>query len=171
VVNERQARATLARYNMSRRHQPWTQCAYDAGRVPANRAVVAAIQRYDRNLFPRWNMISARWEMWRWRRLVGARNPVTTPPEEMVRRAVYVFTCAAGPLDWNTLRRLVAADRGTETVEQTARALDQADAVKRDRDEKDVHDFVRDWEVDNARQLDSLTGNQSVISIPKTVGS
>jgi hypothetical protein len=148
--------------------------AYDDRRQPPGH-VIAAIQRYDRNLFARFNLVLGLWELWRWR---GGTIPDRKglPPEEFARRAVFVFkichpaTGAPIPFDMQVYRRLVVADnwaKGQLTADQVADGLDAEDALLERRKAAANEQFVEDWKTDNKHQVRSAIGLGRRISTPR----
>lgn len=158
------------------RHRADCQIAYDPARQPPNPHLVAAIQRYDRQLFFRYNVVSERWELWRFRD--GATiptSPAQLTAEEMVQRAVFVKTVATfygaycDP-DWRILEYLNAIDeyaKGRESVDRTADHLDRVSSKQIAKRREELRQEVEDWKRDNREQLRSLRGLNRHISVPR----
>lgn len=149
--------------------------AYDDRRAPPA-DVMAAIQRYDRNLFARFNRVLGLWELWRWRGAVVPRSIAALPPEEASRRAVFVFkichpdTGDPIPFDMQVYRRLVLADqwaRGQDTADKLADQLDREDDLIERRRLAANAQFVNDWKTDNKHQIRSALGLGRRYSTPR----
>lgn len=157
------------------RHRADCQIAYDPNRQLPTTHLVAAVQRYDRQLFFRYNVVSCRWELWRFRDGSPVTDPKTLSPEEMVSRAVYVKTVqtfwgAYADPDWRILEYLHAVDeyrKGRESAERTADHLDRQSAAHIRKKREELHQEVDDWKRDNREQIRSLRGLNRYISVPR----
>lgn len=161
----------LLRKGRVHRHRADCQIAYDDSLAPPNPHLVAAVKRYDRNLFFRRNIVSRRWELWRW-----VSEPAATahrmPPDELVRRAVFVKTVQTfdgrecDP-DYRILEYLSACDnfkKGLDSPEKMADHMDEVDRQRDVRDKLEQLEAVEDWKRDNKFQIRSGVGKGRIIS-------
>lgn len=175
MISEREQVDAKLRRGLVHRHNPLFQVAFDDVRRPHNAHVDRQLKRYDRNLFLRYNCVSGYWELWRWKGLVVPRSRSCVPPDELVRRAVFVFkVCTPDGVylepDMVLVRRIAEADRWARaqyTPEQLANAMDSEDAVMDRRKAAARSEFVSDWARDNKNQIRSLAGNQTIYSTPR----
>lgn len=171
-VSERDQVDQKLRRGLVHRHDPMFHPAFNDRIRPAQRHVVDRVKRYDRNLFFRFNQVAHLWELWRWKGLVVPRDVRAVPPDELVRRAVFVFkildeTNGFAEPDWHLLRRLHLADeweKSRYTPDQSVNQLDAEDAIVRRRQKANMEQYVADWSTDNKSQIRSLVGGQTIIS-------
>ncbi len=139
---------------------PWAEGSYDPSARPPSH-VLAAMQRYDPQVFFRWNLIIERWELWRWR-----GSPVEVPrhqpsPEEMSKRAVYLYQIRERdwtyrPIDMRCVHDLVHGDTWRNwhvDDDEYAKMLDAADAKREAKEDKKIDDLIDDWTRDHKNQI------------------
>lgn len=176
MITEREQVDAKLRRGRMHRHNPAFCVAYDDCRRFPVPHVLAALKRYDRNLYFRYNHVIHMWELWRWYGLIAPAHAWLIPPEELVHRSGFIFklcdpdTGVPMPPDWTLYQRIVHADRwaiGQYTGDQAADAMD-SDTAKMERRKKAAQaEFVRDWSSDNKNQIRSLIGSQTIISVPR----
>jgi len=141
---------------------PRYQSVYDDTRRPENPHVDLRVRRYDRQLFLRFNRLSRRWEVWRWRSFCVPSH-VPGDGGEVCRRAAYCGTIMEhdsrfAPVDWRLYRRLRIADmhsRG-DTGDAVADSYDEADRRQDLEDKREIATLTDDWRDDNKYQLRSF---------------
>lgn len=138
------------------RDRPDSFQMYNDRKMPPKH-VVRRAQRYDPNVFFRWNRILTRWELWRWR---GAPLDVPTRAvrqQDIGIRAVFCYVIrnqdrSFRPVGDYILSWLYAGDPWRKYSHDTETALKMVDAEDEDEDQKDEQDMqtsADDWAHDS----------------------
>lgn len=168
--------ADLLRKGFVHRHRADCQIAYDDREVPPGPHLIAAIRRYDPQLFFRKNIISMRWEVWRWRDGFPPRESAAgMTPDGILAGSVFIKTVQTfdgkycDP-DVRVLEFLVATDefaKGRQTVDQIADHMDNCSTRNLMKEREERREYVEDWKKDNRYQIRSAVGGGRFISVPK----